>query len=136
MEIKKQAGNFAKRSFLFVLAILLLGGMGIWFIMANSKIERVGELDGISEKYYWMGKLLGERHYQGGKLHGMTKTFYGDGQIKAEWEFKAGKMDGTARHYNRDGNVSSEEIYSDGKKMKRINYNSKGKVISEEVYKK
>lgn len=136
MGIKEQVQNLTKRVFILVFAVLVLLGAAVWFVMSNSSVQKAGELDGISEKYYWMGKLLAERHYQNGKLNGVTKTFYGDGQIKAEWEFKDGQMDGTARHYNRDGNVSSEEIYEGGRKIRRITYNSKGKVISEQAYKK
>ncbi|MBI3313889.1 MAG: hypothetical protein HYZ83_06615 [Candidatus Omnitrophica bacterium] len=136
MGIKEQFQNLAKRFLFFITAILILIVAGVWFLMANSKLERMGELDGISEKYYWMGKLLGERHYRSGKLDGVTRTFYGDGQVKGEWLFQEDKMDGTSRHFRKDGTISFEEIYEGGQRIKRVNYNNDGKITSEENYKK
>ncbi len=123
-----------KRLVFFVLFVMLLLAGGVWFISANSRIEKIAELEGITEKYYWMGKLTAERKYRNMKLNGPTHTFYSDGTVKGEFTFKDGEMEGISRQFYRDGKLRYEDTYEGGDKVLRKVYDRSGNVVREEKY--
>lgn len=112
------------------LTVLLLAAAGFIFMITNSRIERTTRMDGSSEKYYFMDRLMAERNYKGGRLNGLTKIYYDSGRIKSEWMFKDGARHGTAKQYSADGNLISEETYAEGQRVSRKLYDKKGNVIS------
>lgn len=124
-----------KKWILLVFVMVVAGlAFGAWFLMANSRIEEVRNLEGITEKYYWFGRLVGERNYLNQKLNGLTRTFYGDGTVKSEWTYRDGILEGMARHYDVDGKLKAEEFFEGGQKVWKKTYDVKGNLIATEEF--
>lgn len=121
-----------KKLILLIILLIAIILSGSWFIMNNSRIDKVETSQGFTEKYFWFDKLIAERNYTEGALNGLTRTYYPDGQLKGEWNFENGKMQGISHHYAKDGSLRYEDQYQDGKRLIRKSYDKDGKLIGVE----